>query len=245
MVREYFFSTDMSSLFHVMLAFVVFSTGQSLPPIETGVRITKPTCVDIPPSLGLCYNIGYTTMRMPNLLDHDSLFEVRYQARSWIPLLLHRCHTDTQLFLCSLFAPVCLDRPIYPCRSLCESVRDGCEPLMRQNCFEWPEMLECNKFPEDNDLCIKSEMLASSNSTASEFQLEGGKYNIRSVDFMHDKAVLFDVSILISVFIYQIKYLLGTMWSSDDACVERAYSNTRSGKTADRKWFTYIIVLSI
>ena len=25
-----------------------------------------------------------------------------------------------QLFLCSLFSPVCLERPIYPCRSLCQ-----------------------------------------------------------------------------------------------------------------------------
>ena len=31
-----------------------------------------------------------------------------------------KCHADTQLFLCSLFSPVCLERPIYPCRSLCQ-----------------------------------------------------------------------------------------------------------------------------
>lgn len=153
---------------------LLLAACQSLPPIDTGVRITKPTCVQIPSNLGLCYNIGYDTMRMPNLLDHDSLFEVRYQARSWIPLLLRKCHRDTQLFLCSLFAPVCLDRPIYPCRSLCQAVRDGCEPLMQENCFEWPDMLECSKFPEDNDLCIKSEMLASANTSSSEFELEGG-----------------------------------------------------------------------
>nr|UYR58211.1 sFRP1/2/5 precursor [Eupentacta fraudatrix] len=140
----------------------------ALPPIDTGARITKPTCVDIPSRLGLCHNIGYSTMRMPNLLEHDSLDEVNYQALSWIPLVDRNCHRDTQLFLCSLFAPVCLERLIYPCRSLCQAVRDGCEPLMQQNCFEWPDMLDCDKFPEDNDLCIKSEMLASPNASSVE-----------------------------------------------------------------------------
>ncbi|XP_047408604.1 secreted frizzled-related protein 5 isoform X2 [Sciurus carolinensis] len=68
-----------------------------------------------------------------------------------IPADLPLCHT---VFLCSLFAPVCLDRPIYPCRSLCEAVRAGCAPLMEAYGFPWPEMLHCHKFPLDNDLCI-------------------------------------------------------------------------------------------
>ena len=61
-------------------------------------------------------------MRLPNLLDHDTMSEVSQQATSWLPLLNVRCHADSQLFLCSLFAPVCLERPIYPCRSLCNKV---------------------------------------------------------------------------------------------------------------------------
>nr|BAV17687.1 secreted frizzled related protein 1/5 [Patiria pectinifera] len=121
-------------------------------------RITKPTCVDIPVDLALCQNIGYNRMRMPNLLDHDSIFEVKDQSQGWIPLLMVNCDNDTQLFLCSLFSPVCLDRPIYPCRSLCRKVRQNCEPIMLRNCFPWPSMLECDRFPEDNGLCIQSEM---------------------------------------------------------------------------------------
>ena len=61
-------------------------------------------------------------MRLPNLLDHDTMSEVSQQATSWLPLLNVQCHADSQLFLCSLFAPVCLERPIYPCRSLCKKV---------------------------------------------------------------------------------------------------------------------------
>ena len=59
-------------------------------------------------------------MRLPNLVEHDTLHEVTQQSMSWIPLLNIKCHADTQLFLCSLFSPVCLERPIYPCRSLCQ-----------------------------------------------------------------------------------------------------------------------------
>lgn len=111
-------------------------------------------CVDIPADLQLCHNVGYKRMRLPNLLEHESMPEVKQQASSWVPLLAKRCHSDTQVFLCSLFTPVCLDQPIYPCRSLCEVVRDSCAPVMESYGFPWPDMLNCNKFPFDNDLCI-------------------------------------------------------------------------------------------
>ncbi|PKU28522.1 secreted frizzled-related protein 5 [Limosa lapponica baueri] len=102
----------------------------------------------------LCRDVGYKRMRLPNLLEHETMAEAKQQASSWVPLLAKQCHTDTQLFLCSLFAPVCLDRPVYPCRSLCEVVRDSCAPVMESYGFPWPEMLHCGKFPSDHELCI-------------------------------------------------------------------------------------------
>jgi hypothetical protein len=57
-------------------------------------------------------------------------------------------------FLCSPSSPVCLDRPIYPCRGLCERVRHGCEGRMKTYGYPWPDMLRCDKFPLDNDMCI-------------------------------------------------------------------------------------------
>ncbi|XP_076875940.1 secreted frizzled-related protein 1b [Brachyhypopomus gauderio] len=113
----------------------------------------SPQCVPIPEDLRLCYSVGYNQMLLPNLLDHETMAEVRQQAGSWVPLVHKGCHAGTQVFLCSLFAPVCLDRPIYPCRWLCESVRDSCTPLMEAFGFPWPDMLNCNKFPV-KDLCI-------------------------------------------------------------------------------------------
>ncbi|XP_047485218.1 secreted frizzled-related protein 5-like isoform X2 [Penaeus chinensis] len=119
-----------------------------------GGRPQEPTCVDIPESMPLCSGIDYNKMRLPNLLEHDTLKEAQQQAGYWVPLLNLRCHADTQLFLCSLFTPVCLESPIYPCRSLCEAVRNGCESRMRTYSFPWPDMLRCDKFPLDNDMCI-------------------------------------------------------------------------------------------
>jgi secreted frizzled-related protein 5 len=83
--------------------------------------------------------------------------EASQQAASWVPLLNVKCHADSKLFLCSLFAPVCLERPIYPCRSLCQKVKAGCEGTMKTYGFPWPTMLDCDKFPLDNDMCIASQ----------------------------------------------------------------------------------------
>ncbi|XP_028833090.1 secreted frizzled-related protein 2 [Denticeps clupeoides] len=115
------------------------------------------SCKAIPNNLQLCHDIEYAEMRLPNLLGHETMNEVLQQAASWIPLVQKRCHPDTRKFLCSLFAPVCLDdldEPIQPCRSLCESVKRGCAPVMAAFGYPWPEMLDCERFPLDNDLCI-------------------------------------------------------------------------------------------
>ncbi|XP_030207999.1 secreted frizzled-related protein 2 [Gadus morhua] len=117
----------------------------------------KNNCKPIPENLHLCHDIEYTEMRLPNLLGHETMNEVLQQASSWTPLVQKQCHPDTRKFLCSLFAPVCLDdldEPIQPCRSLCESVKNGCAPVMNAFGFPWPDMLDCTRFPADNDLCI-------------------------------------------------------------------------------------------
>ncbi|CAM9370671.1 secreted frizzled-related protein 5-like [Lampetra fluviatilis] len=125
----------------------------------------RPACVPIPPELRLCHGIGYASMRLPNLLDHDSMGEVLQQAGAWVPLLARRCHPDARLLLCALFAPVCLARPVAPCRALCASVRAACAPLMDAFGFPWPEMLRCERFPLDRDLCI-----------GLQFQSKGGQH---------------------------------------------------------------------
>jgi len=128
----------------------------------------QPTCVAIPSNMSLCTNIGYNKMRLPNLLEHDTIQEASQQAAYWVPLIQSNCSEHTKLFLCSLFAPVCLDRPIYPCRSLCQKVKAGCEGTMKSRGFPWPPMLDCNKFPLDNDMCITSQAESEQNRKKEE-----------------------------------------------------------------------------
>ncbi|XP_068604539.1 secreted frizzled-related protein 5 [Brachionichthys hirsutus] len=129
---------------------------------------TSSRCVPIPSNMALCQRIGYNTMRMPNLLGHESPAEAVQQSASWLPLLARQCHPDARIFLCSLFAPLCLERIISPCKSLCESVRETCAPIMSCYGYPWPEILHCDQYPADHLLCISS-------ITNSTFHTAGGR----------------------------------------------------------------------
>ncbi|KAI6221852.1 Secreted frizzled-related protein 5 [Aphelenchoides fujianensis] len=121
-------------------------------------RLEQPKCVQIPRNFSLCYGMQYDQMRLPNLLEHETLEEAIQQSDAWNSLVRLNCHADTKLFLCSVFAPVCLpemDKHIQPCKSLCEAVQQGCESRMTTYGFSWPEMLDCGRFPADNDMCIR------------------------------------------------------------------------------------------
>ncbi|KAG5837106.1 secreted frizzled-related protein 2-like [Anguilla rostrata] len=153
--------TMTAPLFVIVLAlvppWVIFAMDYSFQYASPAFRSVRSVCKSIPNTLSLCHGVGYTDMRLPNLLGHDTMKEVQHQSSSWVPLLSKQCHRDTKKFLCSLFTPVCLPdllEPIRPCKSLCEDVRDGCLPVMSAFGFPWPDMFNCSQFPSDPDLCI-------------------------------------------------------------------------------------------
>nr|XP_016849571.1 PREDICTED: secreted frizzled-related protein 2 isoform X2 [Anolis carolinensis] len=134
-----------------------FAAASSSSSSSSSSSYKRSNCKPIPASLLLCRGIEYPNMRLPNLLGHETLQEVLEQAGAWIPLVQKQCHRDTRKFLCSLFAPVCiddLDETIQPCHSLCQQVKESCAPVMSAFGFPWPDMLDCGRFPQDNDLCI-------------------------------------------------------------------------------------------
>ncbi|XP_036375647.1 sizzled [Megalops cyprinoides] len=112
-------------------------------------------CVPIPPQMSVCQDVGYGEMRLPNFLGHSSLErEVVPRSEDWRPLLQTGCHPQAATFLCSLLAPVCLDTFIQPCRSLCVAVRDSCAPVLACQGRVWPEALDCDRFPAQEDMCL-------------------------------------------------------------------------------------------
>lgn len=49
---------------------------------------------------------------------------------------------------------------------MCEAVKEGCEKRMKIYGYPWPEMLSCDKFPADNDMCITTQMHDNSDSSS-------------------------------------------------------------------------------
>ncbi|XP_068737694.1 uncharacterized protein [Montipora capricornis] len=100
----------------------------------------------------LCRDLPYNMTMFPNYFNHTLQEEAALEVHQFWPLVEINCADDLKLFLCSLYAPPCVNTNdlLPPCRSLCSRVRSGCEPLMNQYGFEWPKNLVCEKFPEAN-----------------------------------------------------------------------------------------------
>ncbi|KAL3114959.1 hypothetical protein niasHT_011395 [Heterodera trifolii] len=166
-------------LIFVHLAFVPLLGGQwsvlahnASPGTETK---SSQKCLEIPQNFTLCHGMQYTSMRLPNLLEHENIDEAIQQGSAWVSLLRLHCHQHTKLFLCSLFAPICLpqlDRPIRPCQSLCKAVEQGCAERMAKYGFPWPSMLNCSQFPVDHDMCIKPPPMAQATEKTTEKRIQ-------------------------------------------------------------------------
>ncbi|XP_009982775.1 PREDICTED: secreted frizzled-related protein 2-like [Tauraco erythrolophus] len=113
-------------------------------------------CVVIPKEMDMCHKIGYSEMRLPNLMGHTNMAEVILKSTTWQHLAHTDCHPHVRTFLCSLFAPICLDTFIHPCRSMCVAVRDSCAPVLACHGHPWPDSLDCDRFPAGEDMCLAS-----------------------------------------------------------------------------------------
>lgn len=123
-----------------------------------------------PITIPICKNIPYNMTIMPNLFGHTRQDEAGFEVYHFAPLVKVGCSPDLQFFLCLLYVPLCtiLDQPIPPCQSLCKSARN-CETAMKTFGYDWPENLECSKFPEDGagTLCVGQHNGGDANATAA------------------------------------------------------------------------------
>lgn len=110
-----------------------------------------------------------TTCSLPSSLFYRFLFfpfrsetqeEAGLEVHQFWPLVEIQCSPDMRFFLCSIYAPICIqDYPtsIPACKSVCLRAESGCAPLMRKYGFAWPDRMQCDKFPNFGDpqnLCM-------------------------------------------------------------------------------------------
>ena len=121
----------------------------------------------------MCQNIGYNLTYMPNMFNHDTQEEAALEVHQFWPLVEIKCSPDLKNFLCSVYGPKCelhaKENEFPPCRSLCESARNGCAPLMRQYGFSWPERLRCKQFPKlgQNKTCLHSNVTETTQASTT------------------------------------------------------------------------------
>ncbi|XP_060155284.1 atrial natriuretic peptide-converting enzyme isoform X2 [Globicephala melas] len=73
-------------------------------------------------------------------------------------MYLHRlgCYQHIMLFGCSLAFPECVgdgddSHGLLPCRSFCESAKEGCESVLGMVNASWPEFLKCSQFRNQSE----------------------------------------------------------------------------------------------
>lgn len=144
----------------------MLAMDKSLEPIGQR-RCTKPVLIRIPE----CQNTFYNYTGMPNLVEQDTQFEARHQLQTFEPLITHKCSNKLNFFLCSVYTPMCdvnTRHLIGPCRPLCEHVRSRCAPVLRVFQFEWPDNLNCSRFPlknvEGGPMCMEGPQDSDENS---------------------------------------------------------------------------------
>lgn len=121
-----------------------------------------------PMKIPFCENVQYNETMLPNFLGQKSQQDIIHEINIYTPLMQVGCSPDLKLFLCSVYAPICFDHmngtkplSLFPCRSLCESARQGCISHLRQLDKDWPPALQCDKFPDKRRdkavLCVGKE----------------------------------------------------------------------------------------
>lgn len=149
---------DMRIHAHLLSAWVVFLSFQIGIVLGSGSDVygsSSRSVVCEPIKVDMCGSLGYNLTGMPNFAHSSRQADAQYTLETFIPLILKKCSPEIEFFLCAVYIPVCLSdvelQPLIgPCRSLCQRVRDQCESEMVKYDVDWPEVLECDRFPETN-----------------------------------------------------------------------------------------------
>ena len=141
-----------SLLLGVIVSFLTFVYGQGLSGEGKCEKIRVPECD------------GWNLTLVPNeFLGIETQNDAKTRIAEFKPLYRVNCAPNLKKFICAMSVPLCFWKdgtptPVYPCRSMCEIARKGCEPIMRQYNFNWPQLLNCDRLPKHKDsvVCMSS-----------------------------------------------------------------------------------------
>lgn len=108
-----------------------------------------------------CKDFGYASVRMPNVFGHPNQEDAKVIAIQLLLLNNTKCSDEYVFYICQMLFPLCLtkgahnyDKPILPCRSMCNRVYDSCNrSISEAKTFlknEWPQQLECYNLEVEN-----------------------------------------------------------------------------------------------
>lgn len=90
----------------------------------------------------------YNSTTFPNFANDVTPNDVVESLRHFHPLIATECSRFINLFLCSIYSPVCTKFGVVPpCRELCDKVKSDCELTIKTFGIEWPENIQCSFFP--------------------------------------------------------------------------------------------------
>ena len=138
----------------VLAAAAGHSASQSNQTIITVESVTTTArCEKITLEIPTCVNVDWENTSFPNLRDHQTQAEAYEELEDFNPLIKAQCSNKIVHFLCGVYAPPCLiplmsSEPVIvkPCRSLCEYVRNDCEPQLEAVGYSWPSHISCDNF---------------------------------------------------------------------------------------------------
>ena len=119
-----------------------------------------------PIQIEICRSMQWNMTSMPNLLSHSTQQNAVLSIEPWKELLDTGCSDVLLFFLCAMYAPICtmhFSEPVPPCKSVCQTAKSGCEPIMNQYNVSWPTNLDCIALPEyDRGVCLSPDAIVSS-----------------------------------------------------------------------------------
>ena len=134
-----------------------------LPPKDI---IVKPSCEKLKQPICASLHDNYLTV-FPNK-DLITQRDADIQFNSYVPFLTSNCSSLLKVLLCTSHYPICAGNShlqIYPCKHMCEQVRQSCEQSLLESKYNvsWPQFLNCDNFPSKNQtICADSTFAAPS-----------------------------------------------------------------------------------